>query len=305
MCAARCVWICSRLHPIFSSVGSSIRSTMLAPNSVQPSVEISSRLGNNHFRCCVTRKGDARWRFTFSAPGMSRGARALVSHGRRPTERASALPTSERAKSITIRIAAMSRTRKWCCRRNWPRALTWPGRRTVENCGNTLTLRCSASERGDTSEFASKLIGQREVVHTTRSRTHRPGDWLPSTTSSEQLKIEPAIMASEIERLPDPQGFLRLASIPDWRAVRLTPMSETPVSRPRKPVTMATTTLDPSEGRASEPAGPRSKPGAAAPARAASAKAVARRTPIRSRKTPTAAEHAPIQNPADARQLRQ
>lgn len=28
----------------------------------------------------------------------------------------------------------------------------------VENCGNTLILRCSASERGGTSEFASKLI---------------------------------------------------------------------------------------------------------------------------------------------------
>ena len=40
----------------------------------------------------------------------------------------------------------------------------------VENCGNTLILRCSASEHGGTSEFASKLIGQREVLHTTRSR---------------------------------------------------------------------------------------------------------------------------------------
>ena len=40
----------------------------------------------------------------------------------------------------------------------------------VENCGNTLILRCSASERGGTSEFASKLIGQREVLHTTVSR---------------------------------------------------------------------------------------------------------------------------------------
>jgi hypothetical protein len=43
----------------------------------------------------------------------------------------------------------------------------------VENCGNTLILRCSASEHGGTSEFASKLIGQREVTHTTQSRTRR------------------------------------------------------------------------------------------------------------------------------------
>src|SRR5258708_5375856 len=41
----------------------------------------------------------------------------------------------------------------------------------VENCGNTLILRCSASERGGTSEFSSKRIGQREELHTTVSTT--------------------------------------------------------------------------------------------------------------------------------------
>jgi type IV secretory pathway TraG/TraD family ATPase VirD4 len=34
----------------------------------------------------------------------------------------------------------------------------------VENCGNTLILRCSASEGGGTARFASKLIGEREVL---------------------------------------------------------------------------------------------------------------------------------------------
>src|SRR6185437_9265397 len=34
----------------------------------------------------------------------------------------------------------------------------------VENCGNTLVLRCSASEHGGTAEFASRLIGKREVI---------------------------------------------------------------------------------------------------------------------------------------------
>lgn len=33
------------------------------------------------------------------------------------------------------------------------------------------TKRGSASEQGGTSNFASRLIGQREVIHTTRSRT--------------------------------------------------------------------------------------------------------------------------------------
>ena len=66
----------------------------------------------------------------------------------------------------------------------------------VENCGNTLILRCSASERGGTSEFASKLIGLREVVHTTESKTRKPDEWLPTKTLSEQVRIEPAVMAS-------------------------------------------------------------------------------------------------------------
>src|SRR6202011_4748022 len=85
----------------------------------------------------------------------------------------------------------------------------------VENCGSSLLLRCSASEQGGTSQFASRLIGQREVVHTTRSETLRPTEWRPSKTTSEHRTIEPAIMASEIERLPDLTGFLKLASIPD------------------------------------------------------------------------------------------
>jgi type IV secretory pathway TraG/TraD family ATPase VirD4 len=42
----------------------------------------------------------------------------------------------------------------------------------VENCGNTLILRCSASEQGGTAKFASRPIGEREIVrnHVTRNR---------------------------------------------------------------------------------------------------------------------------------------
>ena len=36
------------------------------------------------------------------------------------------------------------------------------GQTLVENCGNTLILRCSGSEHGGTSQFASRLIGERE-----------------------------------------------------------------------------------------------------------------------------------------------
>jgi type IV secretory pathway TraG/TraD family ATPase VirD4 len=91
----------------------------------------------------------------------------------------------------------------------------------VENCGNSLILRCSASEHGGTSQFASRLIGQREVVRISRSRSRRPADFLPSITESEQRQIEQAVMDSEIERLPDLAGYLKLASSPDWLRVTL------------------------------------------------------------------------------------
>lgn len=93
----------------------------------------------------------------------------------------------------------------------------------VENCGNSLILRCSASEHGGTSQFASRLIGQREVVRISRSRSRRPSDVLSSITESEHRQIEPAVMDSEIERLPDLAGFLKLASSPDWLRVALRP----------------------------------------------------------------------------------
>lgn len=51
-----------------------------------------------------------------------------------------------------------------------------PAQSIVEDCGNTLILRCSASERGVTAEFASRLIGPRQVTRqqqaTSRSRVH-------------------------------------------------------------------------------------------------------------------------------------
>ncbi len=91
----------------------------------------------------------------------------------------------------------------------------------VENCGNSLILRCSASEHGGTSQFASRLIGQREVLRISRSRSRHPSQLLPSVTESEHRQIESAVMDSEIERLPDLAGFLKLASRPDWLRVTL------------------------------------------------------------------------------------
>src|SRR5579863_9924072 len=49
----------------------------------------------------------------------------------------------------------------------------------VENCANTMILRCAGSEHGGTSQFASRLIGEREVIRTSVSRSRRPFELLP------------------------------------------------------------------------------------------------------------------------------
>ena len=96
----------------------------------------------------------------------------------------------------------------------------------VENCGNTVIFRCSASERGGTAEFASRLIGKRQIVRKQTSMTDSGFFSRWSRTVSEQIQTEDAVMASEIEQLPDLHGFLKLASQPQWRRVTLRPPEE-------------------------------------------------------------------------------
>lgn len=97
----------------------------------------------------------------------------------------------------------------------------------IENCGNTLILRCSGSDNGGTSQFASRLIGDREVVRRQTSRGRdREGLFTArgsrhSTSVSEQTTTEVAVMPSEIEQLPDLMGYLRLASSPTWLKLSL------------------------------------------------------------------------------------
>ena len=91
----------------------------------------------------------------------------------------------------------------------------------VENCGNTLILRCSASEGGGTARFASQLVGEREVVRTTISRSRRATEMLGTTSRSEHTSVEPALLASQIEQLPDLAGYLKRASDPAWQRVQL------------------------------------------------------------------------------------
>jgi type IV secretory pathway TraG/TraD family ATPase VirD4 len=97
----------------------------------------------------------------------------------------------------------------------------------IENCGNTLILRCSASENGGTSAFASKLIGEREVVRRQTSKGSDRGSGLTgsgsrrSKTVSEQHVTEAAVLPSQLEQLPDLSGYFKTASSPAWLEVSL------------------------------------------------------------------------------------
>jgi len=95
----------------------------------------------------------------------------------------------------------------------------------VENCGNTLILRCSGSENGGTSQFASRLIGDREVLRRQISRGRDRGG-APSARGAhrshsvtEQCVTEPAVMPAELEQLPDLCGYLKSASSRSWLKV--------------------------------------------------------------------------------------
>ena len=100
-----------------------------------------------------------------------------------------------------------------------------PARTIVENCSNTLILRCSASEGGGTARFASQLIGQREVIRPTV--THSTGfegrllsrEVDKGVSYGEEHRVEDAVMASEIEALPDRVGYLKFASRAAWTLV--------------------------------------------------------------------------------------
>ncbi len=104
----------------------------------------------------------------------------------------------------------------------------------VENCGNTLILRCSGSESGGTSQFASHLIGDREILRSQLSRgSDREGAFSirgarRSRSVTVQHTIEPAVLPSELEQLPDLCGYLKCASSASWLKVSFG-------SRPEKP----------------------------------------------------------------------
>ncbi len=92
----------------------------------------------------------------------------------------------------------------------------------VENCANTLILRCSASDGGGTARFASRLIGDREVCveQVTRSSSGSNRSRV-STSRVLQRRTEPALLPAQIEQLPDRRGYLKIASQAQWVPIEL------------------------------------------------------------------------------------
>ena len=92
---------------------------------------------------------------------------------------------------------------------------------------NILILRCSGSENGGTSQFASRLIGEREVLRRQISRGRDREFALSSRGArrsrnvTDQHVIETAVMASELEQLPDLCGYLKGASSATWWKVNI------------------------------------------------------------------------------------
>jgi hypothetical protein len=93
---------------------------------------------------------------------------------------------------------------------------------------NILILRCSGSEHGGTSLFASRLIGDRERVRRQVSRGidretgfRRGGRRSHSVT--DQWITEPGVMPAELEQLPDFSGYFKSAASPAWLKVRWGP----------------------------------------------------------------------------------
>ena len=92
----------------------------------------------------------------------------------------------------------------------------------VESCSSTLILRCLSGEGGGTAQFASALIGKREIVRETVTESTVANamiDTVHGQTYGEQPVVEDAVMASQIETLPDGAAFSKSASSPAWNYV--------------------------------------------------------------------------------------
>ncbi|MEO8723933.1 MAG: type IV secretion system DNA-binding domain-containing protein [Sphingobium sp.] len=91
----------------------------------------------------------------------------------------------------------------------------------IENCGNLLLLRAGASEDGGTAKLASELIGDREVERDDISRSRTRGRFTTRSMSMQTRRtVEDVALASEIMQLGNREGFVKLATRPQWVRVR-------------------------------------------------------------------------------------
>lgn len=90
----------------------------------------------------------------------------------------------------------------------------------VENCSTRLILRCAGGDTASTARFASSLIGQQSYMQQGYSEGHGPGG--RNFGSSLSAHTEDAVMPSEIERLPDLSGYLKVPSRPEWFLAKVT-----------------------------------------------------------------------------------
>jgi hypothetical protein len=115
----------------------------------------------------------------------------------------------------------------------------------IENASNTLILRCSDSgERsGGTAQFASSLIGQREVLRTTSSTSETQGSSLqhglriaPGTNRSKVSGtntapvVEPAVLPAQIEGLENLKGYVHSHGTPFWSRCTLPLFEREPIA---------------------------------------------------------------------------
>ncbi|TZG25662.1 type IV secretion system DNA-binding domain-containing protein [Sphingomonas montanisoli] len=91
----------------------------------------------------------------------------------------------------------------------------------IENCGNLLLLRAGLSEGGGTAELASALIGSRELERDETSRSHTRGRYTSRSSSTQSRRVvEDVTLASEIMQLSNRAGFVKKATVADWRRVQ-------------------------------------------------------------------------------------
>ncbi len=115
----------------------------------------------------------------------------------------------------------------------------------IENASNTLILRCSDSgERSaGTAQFASHLLGQREVMRTTSSTSETQGSSLqhglriaPGTNRSKVSGtntapvVEPAVLPAQIEGLENLHGYVHSHGMPFWSRCTLPLFTREPVA---------------------------------------------------------------------------